>query len=140
MRKSAKNEYLGNFFVIIFANKTLKQVACICWKTTLGAHNLEFKNQYLLCFFCWISCTKTCCIAEVANLFRDKIYFYIFQYLKIYFKCNTYFNSIYFMKVHSFLTLVRHLALGGCSNFLVVKALAGGCTSQASQKMLICHN
>jgi len=26
------------------------------------------------------------------------------------------------MKVHSFLTLVRHLALGGCSKFLVVKA------------------
>jgi len=44
------------------------------------------------------------------------------------------------MKVHSFLTLVRHLALGGCRKFLVVKAVAGGCKSQASQKILICHN
>jgi len=44
------------------------------------------------------------------------------------------------MKVHSFLTSVRHLALGGCSKFLIVKAVAGGCKSQVSQKMLICHN
>ena len=53
---------------------------------------------------------------------------------------KSYFNYIYFMKVHSFLTLLRHLALGGCTKFLVANAVAGGCKFQASQKMLICHN
>ena len=38
------------------------------------------------------------------------------------------------MKLHSFLALVRHLALGGCSKFLVVKAVAGGCKQWRSHK------
>ena len=44
------------------------------------------------------------------------------------------------MEIHSFLTLVRHLALGRCRKFLVARAVAGGYKSQASQEMLICHN
>ena len=36
--------------------------------------------------------------------------------------------------------LVRHLALGECSKFFVARAIAGGYKSQASQKMLMCHN
>ena len=53
---------------------------------------------------------------------------------------KSYFNYIYFMKVHSFLTLVRHLALRGCSKFFVANTVSGGCKFQTSQKMLICHN
>ena len=37
-------------------------------------------------------------------------------------KPKSYFNYIYFMKVHLFLTLVKHLALGGFSKFLVANS------------------